>query len=301
MSFPVVLHRRYKMSNKFTRILAVFLLLFLLLPLGRPAFADESGEEPPAFEDMRIYLDGLLTGRGYRFAGVAYLPLEDLCRFFGEELNVYHDDTEGAYRISSPSLEISAPDGMEYICANQRYLYAPGGLAEINGELCLPAITAAKLFHLGCSVAEDLSFVQLDSSEVSILRGTSTYYSDTFGNEEIFWLSRIIHAEAGNQPMAGRIGVGNVVLNRVASEIYPNTVYQVIFDNNVVYQFEPVLRGTVYSEPDELSVIAAYLAFEGFNTVGESMYFLNPSLADDTWFRESLTYTVTIGDHDFYS
>ena len=100
--------------------------------------------------------------------------------------------------------------------------------------------------------------------------------------------------------MEGRIGVGAVVLNRVESDKYPNTIYEVIFDNHIVYQFEPVLRGTVYAEPDVLSVIAAYLALEGFNTVGESMYFVNPDLADDTWFRTSLTLVATIGDHDFY-
>ncbi len=288
------------MRHKLTRIASVLLLL-LLLGAGQTAFAEEPAAEEPVYSDMRVYFDGLLTGRGYQLSDCAYLSLEDLCTFTGKELTVYHDDTAGTYVVTANGLEIDAPDGAEYICANERYMYVPGGVAIIDGEFCLPVEAAAKIFQLSYTLAEDLSRIDIDSSTMDILSGSSTYYSDTFGVEEIFWLARIIHAEAGNQPIAGRIGVGNVVMNRVASDLYPNTIFDVVFDSDFVYQFEPVIRGTVYAEPDQLSTISAYLALEGFNTVGDSMYFVNPQYADDTWFRTDLTFTVTIGDHDFYS
>ena len=91
-----------------------------------------------------------------------------------------------------------------------------------------------------------------------------------------------------------------MVLNRVASGEYPNTVYDVIFDRKDAVQFEPVSNGTVYQTPTALSVQAARLALQGVNTAGESLFFFNPSLSQGTWIVRSRTYYTTIGCHRFY-
>ena len=93
------------------------------------------------------------------------------------------------------------------------------------------------------------------------------------------------------------IGVGNVVLNRVASSRFPNTVEDVVFQTG---QFNPVDMGTIYLEPSEEAILAAKLAIEGVNTVGDSLYFVNPVAGDSRWFNASLTPTITIADHAFY-
>ena len=289
------------MDHKLTRISAVLLLLLLLLGAGPAALADQGSEEPVC-SDMRIYFDGLLTGRGYCLSGRAYLPLEDLCAFLGKELSVYHDDGAGAYIVSANGLDMEAPDGCEYLYANKRYMYAPGGAAMIGGKFCLPVETAAKIFNLSYTLAEDLSRVDVNSSAMAILSGSSTYYSDTYGVEEVFWLARIIHAEAGNQPIEGRIGVGNVVLNRVASASFPDTIQGVVFDaRGGCTQFTPVSMGTIYNAPSEQAVLAAKLCLEGANTVGGALYFINPAACNGGWFNSSLTWVATIGDHVFYA
>ena len=284
------------MKSRTVKLLALALLLCLLV-CGVPAFAEEA---EPEVTDMRVYIDGLLTCRGYARGGTALLPAEDICRFFHVELSVTRDDTAGKYVLLAPSLEAEIGDGKEYLLANQRYFYAPGGAALIGGELYLPAEALTRLLGLGYTLTEDLRRMDIDSAEMQLIRGSSTYYSDNFGTDDVFWLARIIHAEAANQPLAGQIGVGNVVFNRVASELYPDTVIDVIFDQKHNIQFEPVLRGTVYAEPDEQSLIAACLCLEGYNTVEDCMYFVNPAMADDSWFRGSLSFYATIGDHDFY-
>lgn len=284
------------MKGRAVKLLPLALLLCLLI-CSIPAFAEEA---EPEVTDMRVYIDGLLTCRGYARGGTALLPAEDICRFFHVELSVTRDDGAGKYKLSAPGLEAEIGDGKEYLLANQRYFYAPGGAVLIGGELYLPAEALTKLLGLGYTLTEDLRRMDIDSAEMQLIRGSSTYYSDNFGTDDVFWLARIIHAEAANQPLAGQIGVGNVVFNRVASEVYPDSVYDVVFDREHNIQFEPVMNGTIYSEPDEQSVIAAYLCFEGYNTVGDCMYFVNPRLADDSWFRSSLSFYATIGDHDFY-
>ena len=117
---------------------------------------------------------------------------------------------------------------------------------------------------------------------------------------EVFSIMIDNRAEAQNEPLSCMIGVGNVVLNRVASDEYPDNVFDVIFDEKYGQQFEPVGNGTVYADPTEEAIIATYLVLEGYNTVGGSMYFLNPHLADDTWFRTDLQFCCTLGLMDFY-
>ena len=118
--------------------------------------------------------------------------------------------------------------------------------------------------------------------------------------EDLYWLSRIISAEARGESLTGQIAVGNVVLNRMASPKYPNTIYDVIFDRNGGVQFEPVSNGTVHQPPTETSIQAAKLALKGVNVVGESMFFFNPDLSPGTWIVNNRTYYKTIGAHRFY-
>ena len=121
--------------------------------------------------------------------------------------------------------------------------------------------------------------------------------SEVYDPDDLKWLSHIINAEAGNQSLTGQICVGNVVLNRVAHENFPDTVADVIFSPN---QFCPVKSGTVYCTPDADAVAAAKLCLEGVELAGESTYFVNPTTGSTAWFRQNLTYVMSVGDHDFY-
>ena len=71
-----------------------------------------------------------------------------------------------------------------------------------------------------------------------------TYYWDG----AVMWLSRIIYAEANTEPLLGKIAVGNVIMNRVNSSEFPDTIYSVIFDKNYGIQFTPVANGSIYND-----------------------------------------------------
>jgi N-acetylmuramoyl-L-alanine amidase len=115
----------------------------------------------------------------------------------------------------------------------------------------------------------------------------------------VYWLSRIISAESGGEPLEGKIAVGNVVLNRVKSPDFPNTIYGVIYDTAGGIQFEPVANGTVNNVPDPDSVLAAKLCLDGASVAGGSLFFLNPSLATSFWITENRTKVAAIGSHVF--
>jgi N-acetylmuramoyl-L-alanine amidase len=148
---------------------------------------------------------------------------------------------------------------------------------------------------LGANVAWDPigEQVVITAGSGPITSGDVAYPSDV-----LYWLSHIINAESGNQPLAGKIAVGNVVLNRVASSSFPNTVYEVIFQRS---QFTPVSNGSIYLTPNAESVIAAKLCLDGANTVGNAIYFLNPKSSPNSWASRTRPYVATIGAHAFYA
>ncbi|MBO8138649.1 MAG: cell wall hydrolase [Desulfotomaculum sp.] len=120
-------------------------------------------------------------------------------------------------------------------------------------------------------------------------------------SDEVYWLARIIHAEAEAEPFIGKVAVGNVILNRVKSDIFPNTIYGVIFDKQYGYtQFSPVIDGRIYNNPSRESIEAAKAALNGYRPVGPALYFLNPNKSENFWIVKNRRYMTTIGKHDFY-
>ena len=74
----------------------------------------------------------------------------------------------------------------------------------------------------------------------------------SYTSEDLKWLSHIIHAESRGEDRKGKILAAEVVLNRVKSEHFPDTVKEVVFQGNGI-QFEPVINGTLYLEASEES------------------------------------------------
>ncbi len=93
--------------------------------------------------------------------------------------------------------------------------------------------------------------------------------------DEVKLLAALIQCEAGNQPYEGKVGVGAVVLNRVKSGAYPNSIYGVIYASG---QFTPALNGTVANVYNsgriyDSNLQAAQAAINGETTVGSALHF----------------------------
>lgn len=267
-----------------------------LLTLPAPDLDKPSGES--RYPDVRVYIDGLLTGRGYLVEDEVYLSPEEICGFYDVELTV---DLEAGAVVSPQGLNMQMPEGAEYMIANGRYLYTPHGPVTADDRLYLPADAVQRVFGLQIQVEEEPLRAEISGEKIAFLEGGAYYYDYNYSTEDLFWLTHIIHAEAQGEPLGGMIGVGNVVMNRVESEYFPNNVFDVIFDRNGAVQFSPITSGRIYDSPTLLSYIAAYLVLEGYNTVGESMFFVNPDIGDDSWFEARLCPVAVIGQHHFYA
>jgi N-acetylmuramoyl-L-alanine amidase len=136
--------------------------------------------------------------------------------------------------------------------------------------------------------------------ETNANNNNSSTNQTNYSENDLYWLSRIIHAEASGEPFDGKVAVGNVVLNRVRSKNYPNTVYGVIFDKKHGVQYQPTINGAIYNSPSSESMKAAKAAVNGNNNVGKSMFFFNPKKSTSNWISKNRTYYTTIGNHKFY-
>ena len=98
----------------------------------------------------------------------------------------------------------------------------------------------------------------------------------------------------------GQIVVGNVVLTRVRSREFPNTIYGVIFDRKHGTQFSPVAFGTIYETPEPSCVIAAKICLEGYSVTDTALYFFDPDLSTSDWISRNCIFEFRIGSHEFY-
>ena len=121
-----------------------------------------------------------------------------------------------------------------------------------------------------------------------------------YSNEDVYWLARIISAEARGESELGQIAVGATVLNRVKSPSFPGAVKEVIFQYSYgVPQFSPVADGSIYYEPTASAVRSAYKALAGYDPSYGALYFYNPSLVGyQNWIR-TRPVTIVIGNHVF--
>lgn len=158
---------------------------------------------------------------------------------------------------------------------------------------------ASKIKVDGIAGKQTQSKLYAKSTSTTASRGTSL--SRNTNETDLYWLSRIIHAESQGEPYNGKVAVGSVILNRVASSSFPNTVKGVIFEYyQNIPQFSPVAEGTIYNTPSEESIKAAKEALSGKKPVGNATYFFNPKKSEGKWIVNNKTYVTKIGEHVFY-
>lgn len=226
---------------------------------------------PSGAASVRITLDGkeILKGDAAIIDSVTYVPLRSFSELAGADSITWNAKTSTA-TVKKGSTVLSVTDGAYYVVASGRYFYTERKVLNIGDRLFVPIRALAKAFCIDVSWNNSTRTVALSSTGKTLVSGASYYSSN-----DVYWLSRIISAEAGGESLYGQIAVGNVVLNRVASKQYPNTIYGVIFDRKGGTQFSPVSMGTIYRTPTASAVIAAKICLDGYSISDEILFFMN--------------------------
>ena len=117
----------------------------------------------------------------------------------------------------------------------------------------------------------------------------------SYNESETYLLGRLVHGEARGEPYVGKVAVAAVVLNRVKSPSFPNTISGVIYQAGA---FDAVADGQINLTPDEDSLRAARDALNGWDPTGGCLYYYNPATATNGWIW-SRTVQLSIGKHNF--
>ena len=128
------------------------------------------------------------------------------------------------------------------------------------------------------------------SSSTSSASGASEYSSS-----DSYLLAKCIYAEARGEPYTGQVAVGAVILNRVRSSKFPNSISGVIYQP---YAFTCVSDGQINHTPDATAKKAAQDAMNGWDPTNGCLYYYNPSTATSSWIW-SRTVMLSIGKHNF--
>lgn len=112
---------------------------------------------------------------------------------------------------------------------------------------------------------------------------------------ELEMLARIISAEGRGEPYLGQVAIGAVVMNRVRSASFPNSVAGVIYQKGA---FDAVSDGQFYSSATESSIRAAREAYNGADPTGGCLYYYNPKTSTNQYMLSKPVY-LAIGQHNF--
>ena len=143
---------------------------------------------------------------------------------------------------------------------------------------------------VGAKTADALGVTLSGGSSSS---STTASSSATIVSADHRLLAKLVYAEARGEPYKGQVAVAAVVLNRVKSASFPNTVSGVIYQRNA---FTCVNNGSINNTPDSSCIRAALDALNGWDPTGGCLYYYNPKTAVDDWIRTRTVQTV-IGRH----
>lgn len=163
----------------------------------------------------------------------------------------------------------------------------------VDGILGSKSIAAIKKFQKNNGLVVDGIVGRNTAAAIGITLTSSS--SSSQSSSDLYLLAKCVHAEARGEPYAGQVGVAAVILNRVKSSKFPNSIAGVIYQP---WAFTSVADGQINYEPDTTAYNAARDAMNGWDPTYGCLFFYNPSTSTSSWIYNRQVVT-TIGDHVF--
>lgn len=160
---------------------------------------------------------------------------------------------------------------------------------------------------IGEAISSGVGMLYISSPERTVAYDVLVNEDAIFLDEEsLDILYRIVEAEAGTEDEEGRMLVANVVLNRVESRRFPDTVKAVVFQQRGgICQFSPVATGSYYRvKVSEKTKAAVDKVLRGEDTSQGALFFVNryaTNAENMSWFDTRCSFLFTHGRHDFFS
>ena len=174
----------------------------------------------------------------------------------------------------------------------KRWGYYTGSVDGIYGS---KTVEAVKYFQRKNGLTADGIVGPATLKAMGISSSSSSGTSSSSNSTNVNLLAKLIYGESRGEPYAGQVAVGAVVMNRVKSSSFPNTISGVIYQSG---SFDAVSDGQINLAPDATAKKAAQDALNGWDPSYGAIYYFNPATATNKWIW-SRPMTVTIGRHRF--
>jgi N-acetylmuramoyl-L-alanine amidase len=195
--------------------------------------------------------------------------------------------------FNGKGMEALADGGM--VCYTVRKGDTLSGIAA-NFDISLRALVKANKLDTTLIHPDDVMLIPGRSANLDTVLSRGN-----ISREELYLLARVIYAEARGESFTGQVAVGAVILNRLDSPQFPETIREIIMQKNKnTYQFSPVADGSINLEPDKTAINAAVQALLGWDPTNGALFFYNPHIASDKWIK-TLPVMARIGNHVFAS
>lgn len=208
----------------------------------------------------------------------------------------------------SPYEEVAVPTGIAGVVSGVTDTPLSGSTVTRIGSSCEQVIVGQRAQKV-TNTAADLNVSSSMENKVNELDARSITLAENptlMSDEDYDTLLRIVEAEAGSEDIKGRVLVANVIMNRVKSEDFPNTVTEVVWDNSDgVPQFSPTYDGRIneVAVSDETRE-AVKQALKGTDYSEGALFFIQKSAAEEhnvKWFEKDLKRLFKYGVHEFYT
>ena len=176
----------------------------------------------------------------------------------------------------------------------KRWGYYSGNVDGIYGSGTLSAVKKFQQKN-GLKVDGIAGKQTLEAMGIFNLSSSSSSNSSNVSSSNLNLLSRVVYGEARGESYTGQVAVAAVVLNRVKSSSFPNTISGVVYQSGA---FDCVSDGQINLTPNETAKKAAQDALNGWDPTYGAIYYFNPATATNKWIW-SRPMTVTIGKHRF--
>lgn len=204
--------------------------------------------------------------------------------------------------------EVAVPTGIAGVVSGVTDTPLSGSTVTRIGSSCEQVIVGQRVQKV-TNTAADLNVSSSMENKVNELDARSITLAENptlMSDEDYDTLLRIVEAEAGSEDIKGRVLVANVIMNRVKSEDFPNTVTEVVWDNSDgVPQFSPTYDGRIneVAVSDETRE-AVKQALKGADYSEGALFFIQKSAAEEhnvKWFEKDLKRLFKYGVHEFYT
>lgn len=202
-------------------------------------------------------------------------------------LIVFETNTIALSRYGSRGAEVS-----QIQTKLKRWGYYNGNIDGIYGT---QTVNAVKYFQRKNGLTADGIAGPATLKAMGIYSSSSSSSSSSSNSNNVNLLARLIYGESRGESYTGQVAVGAVVLNRVKSSSFPNTISGVIYQSGA---FDAVSDGQINLSPNSTAKKAAQDALNGWDPTYGAIYYFNPSTATNKWIW-SRPMTVTIGKHRF--